>query len=444
MATKEISWLGSFRRVASYRHSWVFRQSAKNGTFGVADYLVQPLLVLASAPFLVSRLGAEQYGIWMLANAVAGTMGMFSASLGDATIRHVSACRGRNDFDQAARIVRATLTLSILLGVVAAIIVFACAPILVKYLFRVSPQYFGVATRVVQVSGFILLLRSIDSVFVGTLRAYERYPPAVAVSALVRVLSVGSAVSLVMLNYGLEALIWATAISIGFGVVIQALVIRGLIPGITFWPHFARATYREVTGFAFYSWAQGMASVMFNQADRFLVAAFLGPVPVAYYSICVQLTQPIHGVIAAGMNFLFPQISSRHEAGDRTSPKRIYRLALLASLLGAIALSLPIVLFGSAFLRIWMGTRFAEQSGYVLAILAVAFGLLSVNVVPYYTLLGLGKVRFVSVMNIAGGLASLAAAAVLIPFLGLAGAAVGRLLYGPIIAANFAKASRSL
>jgi O-antigen/teichoic acid export membrane protein len=75
----------------------------------------------------------------------------------------------------------------------------------------------------------------------------------------------------------------------------------------------------------------------------------------------------------------------------------------------------------------------------VLAVLAVAYTILAINIVPHYTLLALGSVRFVSVVNIAGGILSLVAAALLIPSFGLLGAAAGRLFYGPAVALNFLK-----
>ena len=63
---------------------------------------------------------------------------------------------------------------------------------------------------------------------------------------------------------------------------------------------------------------------------------------------------------------------------------------------------------------------------------ALAFGALAMNVVPYYALFALGHVRLVTILNLVGGGATILVAAFLIPHIGLPGAAVGRLLYGPI------------
>jgi len=83
--------------------------------------------------------------------------------------------------------------------------------------------------------------------------------------------------------------------------------------------------------------------------------------------------------------------------------------------------------------------EFAKQAHVVLAILVMAHLILAINIVPHYTLLAFGKVRFVSIVNILGGILSLAGVALFVPPFGLVGAAIGRLLYGPAVALNFIK-----
>ena len=43
-----------------------------------------------------------------------------------------------------------------------------------------------------------------------------------------------------------------------------------------------------------------LSGTIFSQADRLLVAALLGPAALAYYGICVQAAQPIHGLHPPG------------------------------------------------------------------------------------------------------------------------------------------------
>ena len=103
------------------------------------DYLVLPLLLLLVTPFLVFNLGTERYGIWMLVNAVTGTMGVFNLGLGEATIKYVSSYRARMDLHGVVRVVRSTLTVYGLLAVATAAAIVASAPFLVHRVFKVGP-----------------------------------------------------------------------------------------------------------------------------------------------------------------------------------------------------------------------------------------------------------------------------------------------------------------
>ena len=184
--------------------------------------------------------------------------------------------------------------------------------------------------------------------------------------------------------------------------------------------------------------------MIFGQVDLLLIGAILGSRQLAYYAVCVQLAQQIHGLPAAAFAFLFPLISSRYEQTGRVGLQELFKRYMGLNVVFAAVLAAPLILFGRPILTLWMGSDFASHAHALLAILAVAYGLLSINVVPHYTLLGLGQVRFVSIANLAGGVLSLIGVAALLPIIGLTGAGVGRLLYGPAITVNYVRAARSL
>jgi O-antigen/teichoic acid export membrane protein len=330
------------------------------------------------------------------------------------------------------------------LGSLAGALVWIAAPFLAHSVFKIESEFQGASIGAIRISAIILVLRSVESVFVSALRAFQRYGPPVKLNVFLRSVVVLSAVVLAALGRGVVDIMLATMFWSALVVVLQAAAARRVAGGFSFLPTLQPHALSEVFAFGCFSWLQALAAVVFSYADRFLVGAMLGTVPVAIYVLCVQATQPIHGLGAAAFNFLFPHISSRHEAGDIDAPRRVFRFALLSSVGFSLALALPLILLGKPLLTLWMGAQFAQQGYVILGILAVAYVLLAVNVVPHYTLLALGSVRFVSIVNIVGGILSLGAAAILIPRLGLTGAALGRLLYGPAVALNFFKVGTTL
>jgi len=421
-------------------------RSARNAAYSAADYLLAPSLMILATPFLVSRLGLDRYGIWMLANALVGTVAVVPMGLGDATVKFVSSYRGRGGAHGGGvvRVVRSTLTVSTLLGVLVATVVITSAPWLAGAVFKIASQDHALTIRAIQLAGVGLAIRSVDSVFLSTLRGYERYDLAASVAMAVRIATVGGAVALVAAGYGLVEILLNTLAVTLVGTVAQVILSRRLVAGLTLWPLLDRAALREVFGFGMYSWVQGLGGMIFGQADLLLIGAILGSTQLAYYAVCVQLAQQIHGLPAATFSFLFPLISSRYENSGRAGLRKLFRRYVTLNVVFAAVLAAPLILWGRPILTLWMGAEFASHASVLLAILGAAYALLSMNVVPHNTLLGLGQVRFVSIANLAGGALSLIGVAALLPVIGLNGAGVGRLLYGPVISMNFIRATRSL
>ena len=428
-------------------------RSARNAAYSAADYLLSPLLMIGAAPFLVARLGLAQYGIWMLVNALVGTAAVVPMGLGDATVKFVSSYRARGDgggrgggggVHGVVRVVRSTLTVSALLGLLVAASAIASAPWLAGAVFKIASHDHDLAVRAIQLAGVGLVIRSIDSVFLATLRGYERYDLAAAVAMAVRIATIGGAVLLVTLGYGVvEILVCTLAVTL-LGTLTQATLSRRLVQGLSLRPLLDRAALREVFGFGMYSWVQGLGGMIFSQVDVLLIGAILGSTQLAYYAVCVQLAQQVHALPAAAFSFLFPLVSGRSETSARSGLKALFGRYVAWNVLLAAALAAPLIFLGRPILTLWMGGEFAGHAYAVLAILALAYALISVNVVPHYTLLGLGQVRFVSLANLAGGVLSAIAVAALLPLIGLNGAGVGRLLYGPATTVNYVRAARSL
>lgn len=435
-------WLSSTgKKLHILRVSPNFRGSAGNAFYSVAEYIAQPLSMLVAAPFLVHKLGLQQYGIWMLVSAILGSMGILSTGFGDAAVKYVSAYRGQNNPVGVERTIRATLTINIFLGALFGLLVWLMAPYSTDHIFKIEPALQSASIEAIRISAIILIFRSVESVFVSALRAFERYGPPVKLNVFLRSIVVVSAVVLAAIGDGVVAIMTATLFWSVLVVALQAVVARRVIGKLTPLPTFDAAALGEVFHFGCFSWLQALAAVVFSYADRFMVAAILGAAPVAVYVLCVQVAQPIHGLAAAAFNFVFPHISSRRGAGETHGPRRVFRLSLLTSLLLSLVLALPLILFAEPFLNLWMGKQVAIEGHIVLALLAIAYALVAFNVVPHYALLAFGRVRLISGLNLGSGILLTLLMAFLVPTFGLTGAALGRIAYSLLLAIPYLIAS---
>jgi O-antigen/teichoic acid export membrane protein len=267
---------------------------------------------------------------------------------------------------------------------------------------------------------------------VSTLKGFERYRPAVRIAIATRIAILAGAVGVVAAGGTVVGIMLATLYLVIAGLLLQALAVRAVVGSMILLPLLHKETLRKLGGFGCFSWLQALASLSFSQVDRLIIGAMLGAPALGYYSICTQVAQPVHGLLASGFHFLFPHLSARHSTSSINSLRQTIATAFWSNQALAVVLSVPLILGSKLILTAWMGSDFAEHSWLILSIVACSYALLGMNVTGYYTLLATGGVRQATYVNLAAGGAMLLAMSLLIPRWGMVGAAAGRLVYGPI------------
>lgn len=406
------------------------RTSIGNAFFGIGDYITQPLVMLLAAPYILHHLGLSLYGLWMLATATISSSTVISSGFGDAALKY--AAMHRRERQKLEDILRVSLFTNVILGSLLALAIWLAAPLVVSRVFRMDPLLRASALTAFRIASVILVFRTVEQVFIGAQRAHERYGPSVRINFAARVAIALGACLVVSRGYAVVGIMIVTLCVVIVSTIGQAIAARVILGPIQVFSSLNSMAASQVFSFGCYSWLQAVGGCIFTQADRLLIGALAGTTAVAYYSVCVQAAQPIHGLIASGLHFLFPHLSHRVSHFSSDDLKRVIVPVLCLNAILALCFSVPIAVFSKPLLSAWMGPAVALQAGTVLSIVAISFGLLGLNITGHYALLALGQVRLVSILNLVGGTAMLAAMMLLVPRYGLVGAAIGRLFYGPI------------
>jgi O-antigen/teichoic acid export membrane protein len=306
------------------------------------------------------------------------------------------------------------------------------APYVARHIIKVDLELQKICLLSLRIGSGLLLTKSVESVFISTLRAFETYGPTVLISICSRAAILASAMVLTRCGRNVVWIMVATLFISTSGVLAQALALRSRIGSFSPMPSWHRKTVRDIAAFGSFSWLQAISGIAFSHADRFFVGFFIGAPAVAYYGLCVQASQPIHGLISSGMHFLFPHLSTRYPIVPLSEIRRKIIVAFKINGILVCVLSLPLVALGGRFLSWWVGPAFAQQSLLMFPTIVCGFAFLGMNVTAHYALLAVGHVRVVTYLNLVAGVAMLLTMAMLIPQHGLQGAALARLVYGPI------------
>jgi O-antigen/teichoic acid export membrane protein len=408
------------------------RSHLSNAAYNVLEYVAQPTAMLVAAPMLLHRLGTAPYGLWLIASAVAGTGSVVSAGFGDAIVRRVASFTASGDREGVRHVIRTMLVINLLLGAVLAVVLWLLTPVIAGRVTHHDTTLYFTCLRSLRLGAPLIVIKAVESVFVSAQKAYQHYGPAVRIGLATRMLTVAACIALALGGQGVVELMLATVVVSVLGASAQAMAVRRYLGSLPMRVKLDRVLSLELLSYGGYTWLQAISGVIFSQADRLILGATLGPSAVAYYGVAVQMALPIHGLTAAGLHFLFPYLAS-HFATDRLAGlRRPILTAFTANALCAALLTTIVVLAGPKILARWMGSAFAMQSAALLPLIALGFGLLALNVTAHYSLMALGRIRIVTLMNVAGGALMLLTMTALIPVHGVQGAALSRLWYGPV------------
>lgn len=405
------------------------RRHVANAVAGVLDYAAYPVGMLAVAPIVLRHAGAAEYGVWAMATAAVSVGGIIAAGFGDANIQFVATARGKENREAIEDAVRAMIGINLVLGLAMSAIAWVAAPFAVTHVAADSALQHTCLVSL-RVAAMLVLVRALESVCVSTQRAFERYAAAIRISVAARLASLLAAGVLAWRGRGTEAIMIATGVLLAAGTAWQFMRLRTELRIRRFVPAFPRTVLRALFAFGIFSWLQAIAGVVFSQVDRLFLGVSLGAVTLASYALCAQLAQPLFGLTAAALHFLFPHLAARaqHENGCTL---RNTLLRALAVNVGIVASgSAALLLFGRVFLERWAGAEIAASASSLLPALIAGSALMGLSVTGAYALLAFHRVRAATWISVAGGVLMLVAMRPLLARFGAEGIALARVLYG--------------
>lgn len=408
------------------------RRHLTNAGYGVLDYVSYPIGMLLVAPIVLHRLGAAEYGLWMIATAIISAGGIIASGFCDACIQRVANLRGTGEFSVMPQTVRSILGINLVLGVVLALSVWIFAPLVVPH---IADSRFTPASECLsslRIASLSVLVRAIESVFVGVQRAFEEYRATVQISTAVRLLTLATAAILALLKQGTVGILAGTAVFLVTGTYLQFRQACKLLETNSLLPRFQPAETRVLLGRGVFVWLQALGSVVFGQFDRILLGSYLGATAVAPYALCVQFAHPIFGLTASSLYFLFPYLSGRASTVSAAVLKRTLLKAFACNLMMVACAAGLLLGFGNSLIRIWAGPVVAQSASRILAPIVLGSALMGLSVTGTYAMQALGLFRTVAYISLIGRTAMLLLMIYLLRDQGIQGLAVSRLCYGSV------------
>ncbi len=276
-------------------------------------------------------------------------------------------------------------------------------------------------------AALLIWVEQLDNVFSSAMKGAEQFGQAARVEIASKTLQILAAAAVLLPWPNLWALYVALLLVSILRLLAKTIIAKRVLGLSDLHPSLSGTG--EILHFAKWGWLQGVGGVLFGVADRMLVGSLLGAASLAYFSIASQLAMQVHAVTAAGLSVIFPKVSRKLQDGGSFSLWRVTKLTMAGNLLLSTFIALILVLLGPMLLNTWIGAERAAPTAQILPWLVIAYWVLALNVVPYYVLLGMGRIRFVGLTALTAGTVAVIAMYMAISRAGLVGAPAGRGAY---------------
>jgi O-antigen/teichoic acid export membrane protein len=375
-------------------------------------------LVFLATPVLVSHLGTEHYGLYMLLLALAGTLSVLNLGLGDATLRYVAYYHGRNDLTGVNRVVGATLAVYLVTAIIGTLGLSLGAKGIADIL-ALGPADAELGPRLVRLTALLFAFSLVGSVFVAIPHGLQRYDVASKLSLFQTTMQTGGGVSVVLLGYGIEAVLsWSIMLAVSM-LVIYGIVVKRLLPDLQLVPRPTQAALREVFGYGAFALLTQMLGIIWAQADKLLLGTLVSAASVGFLSVPQNVAFRGMGLVAQLGAALFPRFAT---LDDPEAKQALFLRSVWILLAVSVTIYVPLTVLFPELLRLWLNEAFAAQSGWVGQVIAFSC-IVRGAFIPYEMLFkGTGKPQYLSVLYLLTGLTGLIVNATLIPQFGLKGA----------------------
>ncbi len=387
-----------------------------------ATQLVTALSQFLLFPVVVSAVGTDAYGLYILASTML-VLATQDLGMAGATSRYVAEAIARKDVVALRSVVATSSAFFSALGLVGAGIV-GLAYVVLRPLVDIPPGLEDTARGLAVLAAVQVVAASGATLNRFVLTGGGRLDLANGTSVTTILLRLG--VTLVVVQLSQDILVVAasdTVIMLATTLTLW-LVRRHALPDTRSRPREASlARLRVMSRLTVDLLVVGLSGTVIMQTGTVLVSTLLPIAAVAVFAAGFRIYRLCKDVTNALGTAVLPHATTAFVRGDDVALKRLYLSASRRANVLALCIAGPVIAFGQAFLAWWLGAGW-EDSATVATILVISLLANNNHLVALPILAGQGSVRSYARLHVAWALSSIALGIVLTPPLGVIGTAI--------------------
>ncbi|MFC1954512.1 flippase [Chloroflexota bacterium] len=392
-----------------------YQKSAKDTlTYGVATFLTFTV-GLVQLPLLTKTLGAYEYGLWSLLFATIGLVLPFTdLGLGLAMIRFIAAEKNKEKIQEGFYSVLVVVSfISLIISL--AVIIFADS---------LAINFFDGAVQVVRIAGILILLSSVNPVFLSLIRTFQQIKTYSIFHIIENLGRIGVIAYLALSGHGILSILIAYSVVKFVILIILFFKIKSQI-GIKR-PNFSKI--KEFVSFGFPTVPGSLGFWLVNLSDRYVISYFLGANSVGIYSAVYGLGYLPYRVLAVLTFVLLATLSQLYDEGKMNEVKAHLNYSLKYFLAIIIPFIFGATILGDPVLVLFTTSEIASEGRFILPLVALAVSLLGVYSILSHILILAKKTKVMALIWMISATLNIGLNILVVPRMGVIGAAITSLI----------------
>ncbi len=368
-----------------------------NMVSGVATTVVNVIVLAIGFPIYLHFLGYEKYGVWLVLATVLSFAQLGNLGIGRAIMKLVAEEHGRNNMKGIQQYVATAIGILIISGTLALITIIVLK-IQIVAAFKLTGENAQMALWLLPYIGCLSVYVFIVQTLNATVSGLGRMDLANWTQTFGRIVAVTTAGSLLYSGHGIKSLLIGNILSYVLIHIVSLILIRRIAHIRLLQIGNFNAQYcKRLLSFGFGLSVSSLISMLLSPFNKLMLSRYAGVSTIPIYEIASNGSIHVRALIEAGLRALMPEISriganvTRH-AGDRIS--QMYHRAMKLIFLFGIPMYVGLIILLTPLLKFWLGHRFVDELPVAFRIMLVSAFISLLSVPSYYTLLGLGMVRY--------------------------------------------------
>lgn len=374
-----------------------------NMVSGVATAVLNTAVLVVAYPTYLYFLGYEKYGVWLVLATVLTFAQLGDLGLSQAVMKLVAEEYGRGDIKAIQQYVTTALALLCLSGLVALTIILVLKTQIVTA-FKLSNEDARLVLWLLPYIGILCIYVFIVQALNATLSGLGRMDLVNWAQSGGQAASVVVACSLLYSGRGIESLLIGSTLSNMLVHLISLICIRRMAR-----IHLLRIDNldaqrcKRLLRFGGGVFGGSLINMLLNPFNKLMLSRYVGVSAITIYEITFTGSMQIRALFEAGLRALMPEISHIGATMTIQAKNRISQLnswAMKLILFFSVPAYAVLMIFAPPLLRIWLGEKFEETLPGAFRIMMVATFFTLVGVPAYYTIIGLGKIRYIVIASV--------------------------------------------